>query len=298
MIEFDESTHTYEVEGKKVISVTQLLRKHGLSPDYSAVPESILQKKAERGTLIHKEIEDFIKKGELGFTEELSQFIAYVRRTGAKPLASEQIVGNDVVAGTYDLMLNYGVGSYTIADIKTTSTLHKESVSWQLSVYAYLTGNPAVTKGQAFHFGKDGALSVIDIPLKPKEEVEKLLECERNGELYKPTYAIDGKILEVAARAQAIIEEADARKKQAEKDLESVKEAIKKAMEDNGITKYEDESLLINLIAPTERESVDSKRLKAEFPEAYEACKKTTPVKGSVRIKLKGDKDEHADRVG
>ena len=298
MIEFDKATHTYEVDGRKVISVTQLLRKQGLSPDYSGIPEETLQRKAERGTLIHKEIEDFIKNGEIGFTKEVGRFADYLEESKCRAVASELTMGNDVCAGTCDLILNYGTGFLTIADIKTTSTLHKEAVSWQLSVYAYLLNNPAVTKGQAIHFDKDGILTAVDIPLKPMREVERLLECERNGEIYKPQYAIDSKILEVAAKAQAIIEEADARKKQAEKDLEAVKEAIRNAMEENGLTKYEDEGILINLIAPTERETVDAKMLKSEFPETYEACKKTTKVKGIVRIKLKGAKDERADDIG
>ena len=57
MILFDEKTHTYTDDGKHLISVTQLMKKHGLAPDYSGVSESVLGAKAQRGTLIHKEIE-------------------------------------------------------------------------------------------------------------------------------------------------------------------------------------------------------------------------------------------------
>jgi hypothetical protein len=67
MIEFREDTHEYFLDGRKLISVTQLMRKHGLAPSYDAVPSAVLKAKAERGTLIHKEIEKYIKYGEIGF---------------------------------------------------------------------------------------------------------------------------------------------------------------------------------------------------------------------------------------
>lgn len=58
---FNKENHTYTLDGKILISVTQLMRKHGLAPDYSGVNEVVLQRKAERGTLIHEEIERYIK---------------------------------------------------------------------------------------------------------------------------------------------------------------------------------------------------------------------------------------------
>ena len=153
-IMFNEETHQYINinDGREFISVTQLMQKHNLSPNYSNISETVLSAKAERGKLIHKEIEEYIKANFVGFTPEVSNFINYVNENNVKCLASEMILHNDIVAGTCDLILNYGTGSYTIADIKTTSTIHKDAVSWQLSIYAYLTGNPIVNKGQVFHF--------------------------------------------------------------------------------------------------------------------------------------------------
>ena len=57
MLKFDAEKHEYFDGEKRLISVTQLLKKHGLAPDYSGVSDSVLNAKAERGTLIHSEIE-------------------------------------------------------------------------------------------------------------------------------------------------------------------------------------------------------------------------------------------------
>ena len=105
MITFDEATHTYTDNGKTLVSVTQLLKLANLSPDYSFVDEETMKRASERGTLIHKEIEDYIKNGEVGFTEELYAFIDYLKENDLEPIASELMVHDEEVAGTVDLIL-------------------------------------------------------------------------------------------------------------------------------------------------------------------------------------------------
>ena len=90
MIRFDEENHRYTLDGKTLISVTQLMKKHGLAPDYSAVSESVLAAKAERGTLIHKEIEDFNKGGEIGFTQECANYYDYVTSNGIECIGNRK----------------------------------------------------------------------------------------------------------------------------------------------------------------------------------------------------------------
>lgn len=75
------------------------------------------------------------------------------------------------------------------------------------------------------------------------------------------------------------------------KSLKAKQDAIKaellKVMEDNNIIKFENEDLLINYIGPTQRETFDSKQLKADNPDLYDLYVKLSEVKASVRIKLK-----------
>lgn len=68
---------------------------------------------------------------------------------------------------------------------------------------------------------------------------------------------------------------------------DAIKAELLKVMEDNNIIKFENEDLLINYIGPTQRETFDSKQLKADNPDLYDLYVKLSEVKASVRIKLK-----------
>ena len=70
-------------------------------------------------------------------------------------------------------------------------------------------------------------------------------------------------------------------------DEDKLKEAILKEMEENQIIKLDTQDLLISYIAPTDRETFDSKTFKADHQDLYDEYVKMTPVKSSIRIKLK-----------
>lgn len=70
---------------------------------------------------------------------------------------------------------------------------------------------------------------------------------------------------------------------------ENYKNAILKEMEKRNILKIENDDLLINYIAPTDRETLDSKTLREEKPDVYDEYIKITPVKASIRIKVKDE---------
>ncbi len=289
MIEFREDTHEYFLDGKKLISVTQLMRKHGLSPDYSTVPAEVLKEKSERGTMIHAEIESYIKTGDIGFTAELGEFIGYTANNSVKVLNSEFIVYNDIVAGTVDL-LTEEAGERIVADIKTTATLHKEAVSWQLSIYAYLyemQTNEKITKGKAYHFNAEGVLKVVDIPLKPTTEVFNLLIAEKKGETYKQELTVNGVDLAELWEVESLIKQIEEEKKAAEARAVELRAALMEAMERNSVSSFENDLIKITYVAPTTRTAIDSARLKKEMPEIAEKYAKTSNVKASLRITIK-----------
>lgn len=66
-----------------------------------------------------------------------------------------------------------------------------------------------------------------------------------------------------------------------------LKSAILKEMEAKGIIKIETDSILISYVAPTDREKFDSKGFKADHSELYDEYVSMTPVKSSIRIKVK-----------
>lgn len=68
---------------------------------------------------------------------------------------------------------------------------------------------------------------------------------------------------------------------------EMLKEAIKAEMEVRNIVKLENDDMAITYIAPTDRETFDSKKLRADNPDLYDEYIKISPAKSSIRIKLK-----------
>ncbi|MCM1043335.1 MAG: hypothetical protein NC350_03905 [Corallococcus sp.] len=285
MINFVKETHQYFDGEKELMPVTQLMNKHGLAPNYQFVDADTLEKASKRGSLIHKEIEDYNKTGAVGFTAECENYATYVTSNKINCLGSEVMVYNDIVAGTIDILLN-DHDEVIIADIKTTSILHKDAVSWQLSIYNYLMDKKA-QKAQAFHFDKDGNLKVVDIPFKPLAEIERLLDCERAGVIYQQNLLVDSNQLAIITEAEQIIAEADSMKKAAEERMSIVKKALIQAMEEKGIKTFETDAIKLTYVAPTSRTSIDSTKLKKDLPDIAARYQKTTEVNASLRIALK-----------
>lgn len=67
----------------------------------------------------------------------------------------------------------------------------------------------------------------------------------------------------------------------------ALKEQLKEKMEEAGIVKIEMPDVDITYVGPTQRESLDSKALRAEDPEIYNKFIKKSDVKSSIRIKVK-----------
>ena len=289
-LKFDEKTHTYTINGNKLISVTQLMKKHELSPDYSNVDEETLKKSAEYGTIVHKELEDFIKKDSPSFTNEVENFEAWVKENNLvdKIRASELKVNNNIVAGTIDLI--YGDDDeLVIADFKTTSAIHRDAVSWQLSIYRNLLGLD-ITKGQCIHI-KGDLFEVIEIPLKTSEEVNKLFDAERKGELYQTNDLIASDSVEALVNLQMQLMAMEETKKQIESQMSAFKDYCLAEMEARGLLSYKVNcngiELSLTRVLEGKREGIDTKKLKADNPELYEKYKTITTTKSYVKVGCK-----------
>lgn len=68
---------------------------------------------------------------------------------------------------------------------------------------------------------------------------------------------------------------------------DSYKENLLKEMEENNVLKIDTEELSISYVAPSTRETLDSKKLKEDLPDIYDLYVKFTDVKSSLRIKVK-----------
>ena len=74
--------------------------------------------------------------------------------------------------------------------------------------------------------------------------------------------------------------------KEIKKAEDELKAKILEEMEVKGLLKIKTDSLMISYIAPSDRETFDSKRFKEDNPDLYDEYVKMTPVKSSIRIKV------------
>lgn len=79
-VEYIEDFHTYKLNGKIIPSVTQLLD-DGV---YLDVDKDILEYAREKGTLVHKEIENYLRHSEMGFTAEFYEFLRLYKENKEK----------------------------------------------------------------------------------------------------------------------------------------------------------------------------------------------------------------------
>lgn len=68
---------------------------------------------------------------------------------------------------------------------------------------------------------------------------------------------------------------------------DELKKSILEEMENKKLLKIETDDLTINYIAPTDRETFDSKKFREDNPDLYDEYVKMSPVKSSIRIKVK-----------
>lgn len=87
--------------------------------------------------------------------------------------------------------------------------------------------------------------------------------------------------------ASAMIAEFERQIKMLETKRDGLKKRILAEMEANGILSLETDDLTITYIAPTSRESFDSKAFRKDNPDLYDDYVKITNVSASVRMKVK-----------
>ena len=285
---FDDLTHSYLTDtGAFLVGVTSLMRKHGLSPDYTDIPAEILQRAKERGTRVHKDIELYCKGEAVETTPALKAFKAL----NLPVVANEYLISdNELVASSIDIVL----ADYSLVDIKTTSQLHTEPLSWQLSIYAYLfeLQNPQLKAGKLYGLHiRSGKAKIVEVERKPAEEIERLLQCEREGMLFTPSkrelaQTTESVLLQLKD-ASSLIGELKTRLKMAEEAEKALKQYLIAEMEQGALQTLENDFIKVSYVAPSERESIDKDKLKEKYPDIYEQYRKVSPVAASVRIKIK-----------
>lgn len=286
---FDEKTHTYYLGDKILPSVTQIIESTitKFEKKYENVNEEILKRAAEKGRLIHSEIEAFVKRDFIGFTTELTNFINIVADKKLSNIQSEVKVYNNEFAGTIDIIAEKGISKRKniLADIKTTYKIDKEYISWQLSLYNYLLeySKPDLKIDEFYVIWlRDEDYKFEKIEPKSKEEILNLLDC------YKKGVKIDcntNTLQTIPQDKQIQFCNLFKQMKAIEEKSKEIKEAILKEMEERNIDIIEIDDIRITRKATYVKTSVDSNKLKEDG--LYEKYTKTSNVKSSILINIK-----------
>ena len=275
---FNQEYHTYSLNGITLNGITGLIKSQLFPNLYKDIPQYILDKAAERGTMVHESIELF----DAGFepkvsTPELENYKRIKQENELTTITNEYIVTDkEHFASAIDLVLCKGE-DIILADIKTTYTLDKEYVRWQLSIYAYLfeLQNPDLKVSKLYALWlRDDKSEFAEVKRVEIDTIKGLLQCEIDGRKFNaPANKADNMPSEIKQAEKAIyhlitqIKELDAQKK------------------DNDVKTYKGEHITLSRKAASTREDINKKKLKDEFPEIYAACLKTTKINETLQIR-------------
>lgn len=294
---FDELSHSYLLDdGRLLIGVTSLMKKHGLGVDYSGIPEAVLRKAAEEGTAIHKEIEDY----DNGISVLNTELIDGYRKLGLKHIQSEYLVSdNETVASAIDGVYDGPKPNTVIlVDYKTTQKVHTRALEWQLGFYRTLfeRQNPGikVTGCYCLHIDKKTRKILGLVPVDPvsSDMVDEVIETERKGEIYvdpyQPTSAsivLSDADLQTYVDRISTIAELKERLKEYEAFVKNCDSKILDYMLENNLEVMSVSNGTIKLKKGYQRKTVDTAKLAKDYPQLASKYEKITEVSPSIIYK-------------
>lgn len=300
-VRFHKDGHTYDLNGKKLHGVTDIVK--WLFPDtYKGIPQSILDAAADYGTLIHEKCE---LADSMGIVDDptVQAYVELLERKGLKIIASEYLVSDEkTTASSIDKLTE----DIDIADIKTTSKVHIPNVTLQTSIYAWLfeRQNEGAQVRNLYciwlpkpQYGEADIIQLQRVPASICEQVCELYEQGANPIQARALLTACGFDFNEGRRVSADIPEGvqtmmdelklvkenlDALKKREDE----LKAAIFEVMKAEGRTKWSAEDIEFSIKKAYVTISVDSTKLKADYPEVFEACKKERNISESLIYKV------------
>ena len=311
-LELNTIAHTYSLNGeeKDFISVTQLLQKHKITKSYDSVDKELLKRAAERGTLIHSEVQDYIENGTSPFTPEGARIVTYlnntIQYTAVEDLAEVKLRMNPDVcpialAGTADIIRftkdddDSNSIDLEILDVKTGSSKDVWGWTWQLNLYKEMLESMLKQGGKVpfvsmkvlwVRVDENGDAKLEEIPIHNISPmvIGSLLSDEQNGLIYSDKAVIDEALARDVANRWESIKSLEENLKKQKEELEQLKEQIRERMLEEEIKSTSIWGYKFTVVLPSKRETLDTKALKTLEPEIYEKYKKVTEVGGGLKI--------------
>lgn len=290
-VRFDQEQHRYFLGVAELSGITGFLKKHVFPDKYKDIPQWILDRAASNGTLIHESIE--LLDG--GFppaemSDELKSYQRIKKENNLVTVANEYIVTDkEHFASGIDLVLTNDKEEIILADIKTTSVLDKEYVSWQLSIYAYLfeMQNPSLKANKLFVIWLRGDKSeYAEVERIDTEIIKDLLQCEVDGRQFvNPLAKTDADVPVAIKDAEYSVYTLVTQLKELNEKKKQLSEGLLKLMQENDVKSYKGQYITLSRKAAYTKKSIDSKKLEKKYPEVYAACIKETNYPEQLQIR-------------
>lgn len=292
-VRFDEEQHRYFLFEKELSGITGTLIKKAFPDTYKGIPDAVLAKAAERGSVVHQNLElfDTVFNSDVNIMHsvlpEVKDYNEMIISYGLHHVDSEYLVtDNENFASAIDKVLADNEGNIYLADIKTTATLHYDNVSLQLSIYAkwFEEQNPDLkVKEIVCMWFKNGQSKFQPLPRVADYQIDDLIaayladdaDYQYKVEVPEQFSALEQEYRLITARMDALKIKQD-----------ELKEKIMKMMEDNKQKSVKTQFASYSYVAATTKKTFDTKLFKDTEPEHYEYYLKETTTKPSIRIKL------------
>lgn len=290
---FDEMNHTYHLGKKQLSGITGTLIKRAFPDTYKDIPEAVLAKAAERGGMIHNTFEMFCTAYNCNLNEypsqipELRDFSDMLYSYGLHHVASEYLVtDNKYFASAIDGIFADDEGNIYLTDYKTTSTLHYDNVSLQLSIYArwFEQMNPKLkVKELVCMWFKNGQSKFQPLPRVSDEKIDELITAYLdNDDTYKYEVEIPEQFSALEQEYRLLTARIDTLKLR----QDAIKEQLMHMMEANKQKSIKTSFASYAYVAASTSQRFDTKLFKDTEPDHYEHYLKEVETKPSIRIKL------------
>ena len=291
---FDPGTHTYTNQntGQQMMGITSTLLKKLFPGKYDGVPKEVLSKAAEKGSKVHADIELYEKLGVIPVTQEGQAYADITQKNGMIMLESEYLVTDfQNYASSIDVIYEVQENVVDLADVKTTYKLDKDSISWQLSIYAYMMSlcNPHVKVRKLLGIWLRGdKAEIVEVKRHTDEEVVKLIESvnsDTEDDLPATEEELPDYIQDNIDKLYNIVR----KRKELQEEEQALKADILEKMNRDNIKSVDAIRILFTVVKEKTKHRFDEKRFKEEHADLFDQYQKEIKEKETLKITLRND---------
>ena len=292
-VHFDQEAHTYTntETGEMYRGITGTLI-HRLNPDkYAGIPAATLQAAANKGSVIHSQLELIETLGVDPVTEEGIHYVQERDKMGLQFLASEHTVSDlQHYATNIDVIYEAGENEVDLGDYKTTQTFDADSTSWQLSIGSYLLrmNNPTLKVKKLYGIWiREGKVKFNELTPHSDEEVKQLIEADLADREYTAGNKAQVIAPKYAKEKMKKLEFILTRISELEQERDNIKAELLQSMTDNDERSIDTGTLLITRVAPVTRITFDTKKFKEEHEKMYNRYIKESETRETLKLTLR-----------